>query len=185
MPVTGTVFSDTTAVAGTAYYYVMTGACDASGLTESGSSGELSASKSPTGSACDDGNVCTDGDSCQSGACVAGAPVSSPGGTSGLAFDSASDLNWAATAVASGYDVIRGTLSTLSAGGFASATDLCVGSHVANTFISDTHVPAEGDGDWFLIRAYGTCGTGSYDDGSPSQAGSRDPGVTLSPNACP
>ena len=185
MPMAGTAYSDTTAVAGTTYSYVVTGACDAGGLSESVVSNELPAGKQVTGAACTDGNVCTEGDTCQTGTCVAGAPVSGPGGTSGLAFDSTTDLNWAAAAAASGYDVIRGTLSTLSGGGFASSTDVCLGSHIADTFTSDTHIPAEGDADWFLIRAYGPCGTGSYDDGTPSQAASRDPGITLSPNACP
>jgi hypothetical protein len=295
MPIAGTTYNDTSAVPGTIYYYVVTGACDVSGLTESVTSNELSAAKqvngascndgnactqtdtcqsnacvgespvvcaasdqcheagtcdtgtgacsnpdradgspcsdgdgctvsdscqagacasgSPVvctasdqchdagvcdsgsglcgnpaksdGSACTDGNTCTDGDTCQTGTCVAGTPVPGAGATESLAFTTVSDLNWAASIGATGYDVIRGTLSVLKGAGFATATDACLGNHVAGTFISDTHVPAEGDADWFLIRAYNFCGTGSYDDGSASEIASRDADIAASPNACP
>jgi hypothetical protein len=138
----------------------------------------------PDGSACSDGNPCTAVDTCQAGGCVAGAPVSGPGGTSGVAFDTESDLSWAAVGDAESYDVIRGTLSALP-GGFSSAIDVCAGSHVPGTSITDTHVPAEGDADWFLIRAFSACGTGTYDDGGPSLIAPRDPGIAASANACP
>jgi hypothetical protein len=183
MPVTGTAFSDTAAVAGTTYYYVIKGACDAAGVIESDVSNELSAFREVTGGPCEDGNPCTQGDTCQTGACLAGAPVPGPGATSGLAFSTADDFSWDAAAAATGYDVIRGTLSALLSGGFVSATDACLGPHIADTFDSDTHIPAEGDVDWFLIRASNACGTGSYDDGS--EVSSRDPGVAASANACP
>jgi len=295
MPVAGTSYNDTTAVAGTTYYYVVTGACDASGLNESVVSNELSAAKQSNGAACNDGNACTqsdscqanacvgsspvvcsasdqchdagacspgtgvcsnpakangsacsdgdacttadtcqagactsgspvvcaasdqchdagtcesgtgacsnpakadgsacsddngctDSDTCQSGACVAGTPVPGAGVTDGLAFSTPTDLNWSTASGASSYDVIRGTLSVLRGGGFATATDVCLGNHVADTFLSDTHVPAEGDADWFLIRAFNPCGTGTYDDGTPSQSASREAGIAASPNACP
>jgi hypothetical protein len=103
----------------------------------------------------------------------------------GLAFSGPNDLSWDAAPAATGYDVIRGTLSTLLSGGFASATDACVGPHIGDTFMSDAHVPAEGDADWFLIRASNLCGTGTYDDGTPSQVASRESGIAASANACP
>jgi hypothetical protein len=156
MPLAGTAFNDNTAVPGTTYYYVVTGACDAAGVIESVVSNELSA-----------------------------APVPGPGGTVGLAFSGPNDLSWDPAPTATGYDVIRGTLSTLLSGGFSSATDSCVGPQIGDTFISDTHVPAEGDADWFLIRASNLCGTGTYDDGTPSQVGSRESGIAASANACP
>ena len=186
MPVAGTSLTDTTAVPGTIYYYVVTGACDGGGVTESLASNESSAVRLTEGAACSDGNACTAGDACQTSVCVPGIPVPPAGPTSGLSVTGAGNLDWAAASGAAGYDVVRGTLSTLSGGGgFAAATDACVASHTPNTFASDAHVPAEGDADWFLIRATSTCGNGSYDDGTPSQAGSRDAGVAASANACP
>jgi fibronectin type 3 domain-containing protein len=186
MPVTGTAYTDTTALGGTIYVYIVRGACNVSGATESADSNELSASGLANGAACDDGNACTAGETCQAGVCPGGAAVPGPGATSGLAFDTVSDLSWAATDGATGYDVIRGTLSMLlGGGGFTPATDTCAGSHVAGTLLSDPHLPIEGEADWFLIRAYNLCGTGTYDDGDPSQSGPRDAGIAASPNACP
>jgi fibronectin type 3 domain-containing protein len=75
MPVTATTYTDTTGVAGTPYYYVVTGACDAGGATESVYSNELSAAKNANGAACDDGNACTTNDACSNGACVGGAAL--------------------------------------------------------------------------------------------------------------
>ncbi len=186
MPVTGTAYTDSSAVGGILYFYVVRGACDASGATESAESNEVSASGLANGAACEDGIACTAGDTCQAGVCLGGAAVPGPGATAGLSFDTVSDLSWAATDGATGYDVVRGTLSMLlGGGGFTPATDACAGSHVTATLLSDTHAPAEGDADWFLIRAYNACGTGTYDDGDPSQTAPRDAGITASPNACP
>jgi hypothetical protein len=241
MPVNGTAHSDGTGAEGATYYYVVTGACDASGGGESPYSNEIAAARPatgaacedgdactagdtceagacvggspvictaldscheagacdgatglcsnparPDGSGCEDGDACTTGDSCQSGACLGGDPVPAPAAASGLAFDSAADLGWAAVEGAAGYDVVRGTLSALLGGsGFALATDACAGGHVVGTALTVSHVPAEGDADWFLIRAYNACGTGTYDDGEPSQAGPRDAAISASPNACP
>jgi hypothetical protein len=138
----------------------------------------------PDGTGCDDGNACTTGETCQAGGCSGGSPVPAPAATTGLAFTSPTDFSWDSIAGATDYDVVRGTLSLLSAG-FTSATDVCDGSQVTSTSISDAHVPADGDGDWFLIRARSACGIGTYDDGSPSQVAARDPGIAASPNACP
>jgi hypothetical protein len=186
MPVVGTTYADTTGVSGTPYYYSVKGGCDSGCATESPASNALSAVAKGNGSACNDGNACTLTDTCQSGACVGGAPVPAPTGTSGLVFSTSSDLSWAAVSGATGYDVVRGTLSTLLSGGsFTPATNACVGQHVSGTSVSDGHVPASGDGDWYLTRGVNLCGNGTYDDGSAAQSGSRDPGVAASPNACP
>ena len=137
----------------------------------------------PNGTPCSDGVACTGDDRCQGGSCIAGAPGS--GRASGLVFTGPSNLSWAAVPVATTYDVVRGTLSLLAGAGFASATDACTGPQVFGTSLSDTHVPPPRGTDWFLVRPDGPCGPGTYDDGSPSQAASRDTGIAASPNACP
>jgi fibronectin type 3 domain-containing protein len=63
-PITATTYSDTSAVAGTQYAYVVRGACDAAGATESPNSNCLTATRlaapaAPTGVAATD-NRCTD-----------------------------------------------------------------------------------------------------------------------------
>lgn len=47
MPIATTTYADTTAVAGTTYYYVVKGACDAGGSNESGNSTERNGVRSP------------------------------------------------------------------------------------------------------------------------------------------
>jgi hypothetical protein len=94
------------------------------------------------GTPCSDNNACTDGDSCQSGACAAGTPVPGPGATEGLAFADLSNLSWSSAPAATAYDVIRGTLSVLKSGGFATAVDSCVSDSGPSTSISDSHIPA-------------------------------------------
>jgi hypothetical protein len=144
------------------------------------------ASVTAEGGSCDDGNACTAGDGCSAGACVPGAPVPPPGSAGGLTFESKSDLSWSALAGATAYDVARGTLSVLaSTGSFTSATDACSGDDVAATTYTDSHVPAADDGDWFLIRATGACGNGTYDDGSAEQLGPRDAAIAAAAGACP
>jgi hypothetical protein len=157
--------------------------CHDPGVCDSGT-GACSNPAKADGAACSDGNVCTDADTCQAGSCVAGAAVPGPGGTTGLSFSAPTDLSWDPASGATGYDVIRGTLSVLAGGGFATATDACVG-RVSDPLASDSHVPAEGDADWFLIRAVNACGTGTYDDGTASQVASREAGIAASSNTCP
>jgi hypothetical protein len=186
MPIATTSYTDTTGTPGTTYYYVVKGACDAGGATESVASNERSAAPIVSGGACSDGNACTVGDTCQAGVCVSGGSAPPPGVASGLAFSDPTDLAWNSVSGATGYDVVRGTLSTLLAGGnFTPATDACLGDNVPNTFVTDGHIPAVGDGDWILIRAANACGTGTYSDGSPTQSASPDAGIGASPNACP
>jgi hypothetical protein len=108
-----------------------------------------------------------------------------PGRPDGLVFGDTTQLSWGPATSAAGYDLVRGTLSTLRSAGFSAATDACDANDLAGTSFNETHVPAAGEGDWYLVRAEGPCGGGSYDDGSPSQAGSRDSGIASSSNTCP
>ncbi|HEX4825362.1 MAG TPA: MopE-related protein [Candidatus Polarisedimenticolaceae bacterium] len=98
------------------------------------------------------------------------------------------DLSWNGEADATGYDAVTGNLSTLqsSLGNFTSSTTACIGNDLATTAAQDTAIPAPGDGLWYLVRAVNSCsGAGTYDDGSPSQHGGRDPAIDAAAAACP
>ena len=157
--------------------------CHDAGVCDPGN-GACSNPPKANGSPCSDDNACTDSDSCQAGACT-GTPVLGPGATGGLAFADVSNLSWSSTPAASGYDVIRGTMSVLKSVGFSSAVDECVSDDGASTSISESHVPLAGEVDWYLIRAVNACGLGTYEDGSPSTVGPRDAAITASPYDCP
>ncbi len=112
--------------------------------------------------------------------------VAAPTGQTSLSF-SGTLLSWTAVTDATWYDVVRGTLSVLrsSGGNFTSATDICLGNDQAGTSYTDATNPAVGDGLWYLVRAGNCGGNGSYDEGQPSQIGSRDAEIAASANACP
>jgi hypothetical protein len=86
---------------------------------------------------------------------------------------------------AAGYDVVRGSVSTLLPGGFSVSTNVCLANDAARTTFVDPDLPAAGDADWYLVRAYNACGVGTYDEGSASQIGSRDAAIAASQGACP
>ncbi|MBZ5637400.1 MAG: hypothetical protein LAO51_01440 [Acidobacteriia bacterium] len=152
--------------------------------TCNGGTGLCSNPPKSEGTSCDDGILCTDGDNCQAGTCV-GAPIPGPADTTGLVFDSDDFLRWFDVDLTTGYDIVRGSLSTLRSGGFTEATEVCLGQHVGDAFLYEFDVPDVGAGYWVQVRAWSPCGTGTYDDLSPSQAGPRDAGIAASPNACP
>jgi hypothetical protein len=64
------------------------------------------------------------------------------------------------------YDVVSSTLSDLRVNGATTAT--CLSNDVATTSTGDGRPdPAVGDGLYYLIRAVGACGTGSFGMSSP------------------
>jgi spore coat protein A len=95
-------------------------------------------------------------------------------------------LWWSTIGGATGYDVVRGSLSRLRAttGDFAdpTVTEACLANDQAATFWAHTETPAPGDGVWYLVRGHPG---GTYDSGEPSQIGSRDAEIGASGNACP
>ena len=95
-------------------------------------------------------------------------------------------LWWGTVGGASGYDVVRGSLSRLSAtgGNFAdpTVTQACLANNQAATFWEHTESPALGDGVWYLVRDQPG---GTYDTGLPSQIGARDAEIGASGNGCP
>jgi hypothetical protein len=105
----------------------------------------------------------------------------------GTRVGGAARLAWPGFARATGYDVVRGSLSTLRAtGSFAGATLACLADDAPATTLDDEPLPAAADGFWYLVRGINCGGPGSYDDSAGAgQAGPRDPGIAASPNACP
>ena len=69
--------------------------------------------------------------------------------------------------------------------GFTVATDACLGNDLAGTTYEDSAVPGGGEDFWYLVRAVNCGGPASYDEGSPSQVGSRDAEIEASGAACP
>jgi hypothetical protein len=97
-------------------------------------------------------------------------------------------LAWAAPPGASWYDVAQGSLTVLRAnhGDFSVATNRCAAGRLSSTSVSvQDPAPAPGNVFWYLVRSANCSGSGTYDDGSASQAGGRDLGIAASRRACP
>jgi hypothetical protein len=116
-------------------------------------------------------------------AAPAGVPDMSEGKTGNV-----TDLAWSAVSGVTGYDVVKGSLSVLrgSAGDFTASTTACLANDSAATVASDPDLPDIDDGSFYLVRPVNACGgPGSYDEGSPSQIGSRDAEIAAAAAACP
>ena len=135
---------------------------------------------------CSDGNSCTTNDFCVSGICAGGPPPAVPASTPSVTFGSKTQLGWPALAGATGYDAVKGDLSTLRASGgdFTTATTTCLADDQAPTQLDDAGTPAPGSGFFYLVRGTSCSGSGTYDTGSPRQIGSRDAEVDAAPIAC-
>ena len=96
-------------------------------------------------------------------------------------------LSWNPLTVATGYDVVGGSLTDLqeSSGNFTVATSACYADDIPATTFSEDSLPKGGYGIWFLVRAVNCTGTGSYDSGSASQVAPRDAPIQASGVACP
>jgi hypothetical protein len=96
-------------------------------------------------------------------------------------------ISWSATASATAYDVVKGSLDTLASshGDFAAALLDCLVNDTAISSAADPATPAVGNGFFYLVRAIEACGlSGTYDEGG-SQAASRDAAIASAPPACP
>ena len=113
-------------------------------------------------------------------------PSGSPSLYLGKTADSAI-LSWSAAGSATAYDAVRGDLGALLAqqGAFADSTNACLLNGSLQRYASDPSLPPPGEGYWYLVRALNCGGLGTYDTGSDSQVGLRDPGIAGSPNRCP
>jgi uncharacterized membrane protein len=103
-------------------------------------------------------------------------------------------VSWDAVIAATGYDVFAGDLQELRAGtgDYASLSSAaCLGNDLATTSVSAGNgLPAPGNGKFFLVRAVGCAGAGTYDEDGAGhfgsrQSGLRDAGIQSLPEACP
>ena len=94
-------------------------------------------------------------------------------------------FTWTKPARAGTYDLARGNLIALraAAGNFASSSPTCVANDLAIASANDVTLPAPGGGIYWLVRVT-ECGglKGTWNDGQPSQSGSRDVGLGVT---CP
>lgn len=115
--------------------------------------------------------------------------AAAPADSDGLAaerVEAAARLTWPPVLAADAYDAVRGSLALLApAGDYSTATDECLADDLAATQLDDPDLPAPGDGFWYVVRGVNCGGEGSYDTGGAGQTGSRDAGLSASPNACP
>ena len=100
--------------------------------------------------------------------------------------DTSPTLSWPMVAGATGYDVLRGSLSELKASGgdFSQAAEICLGEDTPDAFIDDTDRPAINHGYWYLVRPVNCGGVGSYDGGGATQVGLRDAEADASAASC-
>ena len=121
------------------------------------------------GTTCDDGNVCTSSDVCGGGVC-AGTAITAPAEIANLRGDPDKvTFTWSVLADASGYEVVRGDLSSFPVGP-GGGDEVCFGNLTGPT-VSDAAVPASDAGFWYLSRGRNSCGIGTY--GTQSDGTSR------------
>jgi hypothetical protein len=108
---------------------------------------------------CNDANPCTS-DSCDPGSGCIFAPNPAPGESSGVGAPNKTTYTWAATAGATGYDVVRGSTAAFPVGP-GGGDETCLGP-VASPSVTDAGVPAVGSGYFYIIRAKNACGNGPY-----------------------
>lgn len=97
------------------------------------------------------------------------------------------NVSWLEIPGAPRYDLIRGSLGPLKAGAgdFTSATQACLANDTASRSMTDADLPAPGEGWWYLMRADGCTGGSTYETGTPSQVGLRDPEIGFAADRCP
>jgi hypothetical protein len=170
---TGTAYTDSGLTNGTTYYYVV--------------------------SASFTGGPNSGGESANSAEVAATPPCPGPAYSGSVkASRSAGSTTWSWTAGgAATFDLVRGDLVTLrtSGGDFAAALAAlpvaeaaCLANDTAALSLADPYAdPAPGGGTFALVRAVATScpAHGTYNDGTPSLHGDRDPGIGASSRACP
>ncbi len=128
---------------------------------------------------CNDANPCT-ADSCSATLGCQFTPITAPGEAQNVtaAADKVT-YSWAATALATQYAVVRGSVSALPVGP-GLGDEVCFGS-LPGTSVADAAVPASGAGFWYLSRADNSCGNGTYGNRGINGA----PGAPRVTTTCP
>jgi hypothetical protein len=111
-----------------------------------------------------------------------------PEGTARIELEVGRDsLSWTSSQGAIEYDVVRGDLETLVAGGgdFVSATEACVADARDSTDVPFDGEPDPGAGFWILVRGVSSEGPITYEALYPSQVDLRDDEIAGSGTDCP
>jgi hypothetical protein len=95
------------------------------------------------------------------------------------------NVSWGAVSGATGYDAVEGSLGLLqsSAGNFATAVTGCI-RFASTSTVPWSGNPLPGQGTFFLLRADNCTGTGTFDELSGSQSGTRDAEIAASGHTC-
>ena len=106
----------------------------------------------------------------------------------GVHFSTKDDLDFTSQDAQFGedvdYDVAGGFLSELQAdAGYARST--CDAAVWDTSPFVDTRVPPVGDGYWYLVRAHGTRGVGTYGYGAPASRQDIRDALETTPGVCP
>jgi len=96
-------------------------------------------------------------------------------------------MSWNAVPNAIQYDVISGDLQQLrTALGYQFLSQAqCSGNDISGTSMTLPGGPTAGNGQFWLMRAVGCTGLGSYDEGVPSQVVARNAQITAALYSCP
>jgi hypothetical protein len=97
-------------------------------------------------------------------------------------------MSWNAVPNAIQYDIVSGDLGELRAAGghyqFLSHAQ-CSGNDISGTSMTLPGNPTAGNAQFWVMRAVGCTGLGSYDEGVPSQVSARNAEITAAPYSCP
>jgi len=96
-------------------------------------------------------------------------------------------LSWTGLPGAIGYDVVQGDLDALhdSDGDFTVALDACLADDHPGLTLPHTEISEAGQGFWFLVRAGGPSGNGSYSSATDCERITPDAMIDVALAACP
>ncbi len=115
--------------------------------------------------------------------CIAGGV---PGPISSLDGDDAGLFAWDAHTLATGYDVVKGSVEALRIGGDLVGSQLDCLVAGAEAQFADAEDPAPGQAFYYVVRGLNCVPqTGTFDTGGAGQQGSRDPGLQGPSAVCP